>query len=99
MPTEPQVKVGRLAFREEGDLWVAYYAKPDTMDGALYLGSVRMAIITREPKRKEQFIGLMREAVADVLEDRTGVRPKWPEGIQPAPEHERGIVVRNPYLR
>jgi hypothetical protein len=27
-------KIGRLALRVEGTMWCAYYAMPDTMDGA-----------------------------------------------------------------
>jgi hypothetical protein len=32
---------------------------------------------------------MMREAVADILEEMTGHRPTWPDGPQPAPQHER----------
>jgi hypothetical protein len=82
-------KVGRLALREEGENWNAYYAMPDTMDGALPLGSIKIGFAKRSDTTKRAFIDLMRECVADVIEDATGVRPTWPEGIQPAPEHER----------
>lgn len=82
-------KMGRLAFREEGDNWVAYYALPGTMEGALFLGSVKMAFVLRNAARKRTFMRLMKEAVGDIIEEATGSRPKWPEGIQPAPEHER----------
>jgi hypothetical protein len=35
-------QIGRLALREEGEWWNAYYyAMPGTMDGALHLGSIR----------------------------------------------------------
>lgn len=81
-------QIGRLAMREEGDNWNAYYAMPHTMDGALLLGSIRMAIAIR-PDRKEAFMALMRDAVADIIEERTGVRPTWPDGPRRAPEHER----------
>lgn len=27
-----KLKIGRLAMRKEGDYWVAYYAKEDTLD-------------------------------------------------------------------
>ncbi len=29
------MKIGRLAMRHEGNFWNAYYAMPDTMDGAI----------------------------------------------------------------
>lgn len=86
--SEPTVKVGRLAMREEGNNWNAYYAMPDTMDGAIYLGSIRIGL-TRRKDRKRAFMALMKECVADMLEQEVGVRPTWPDGEQPAPEHER----------
>lgn len=81
-------KLGRLAMRSEGNLWVAYYALPDTMEDALFLGSIQMRFV-QDHERKMIFMELMKEAVADILEEMTGERPEWPEGVQPAPEHER----------
>jgi hypothetical protein len=86
--TLPQ-KMGRLAMRVEGNLWCAYHALPDTMEGALFLGSIRKVFV-EDAERKLVFMELMKEAVSDLLEDKTGERPMWPEGEQPAPEHERG---------
>lgn len=80
--------VGRLAMREEGTLWNAYYAMPDTMRDAIYLGGIQMRFVL-DKKRKAMFMGMMKDAVADIIEERTGVRPVWPHGEQPAPEHER----------
>lgn len=81
-------KMGRLAFRREGKWWVAYYAMPDTMKGALMLGSVRMTAAESNPKVKDGFISVMRELVGDILEAKFGVRPQC-GGPQSAPEHER----------
>ena len=81
-------KIGRLALREEGENWSAYYAMPDTMEGAIFLSSIRMAIVTESETRKQQFMSLMRDVVADMIEEATGVRPIWREP-QAAPEHER----------
>ncbi len=81
-------QVGRLAMRTEGCWWVAYYALPDTMDDALELGRIRMQAV-QQAKRKDAFLALMREAVSDILEECVGKRPTWPDGPQPAPEHER----------
>jgi hypothetical protein len=89
MAEKPVVKVGRLALRHEGINWNAYYAMPDTMDAAIPLGSIAMRFVDGKPDRMESFIGLMREAVSDLIEELIGIRPTWPEGIQPAPEHER----------
>jgi hypothetical protein len=84
-----QKKTGRLALRHEGNLWVAYYALPGTMEGAIFLGSIQIRFV-RDDVRKLIFMGLMKDAVADILEEITGARPTWPDGEQPAPEHERG---------
>jgi hypothetical protein len=81
--------MGRLAMRVQGDLWCAYYALPNTMDGALFLGSIRLQFV-EDAERKLVFMALMKEAVGDILEEKVGERPTWPDGEQPAPEHERG---------
>jgi len=80
---------GRLALRAEGDSWNAYYALTDTMEGALFLGSIKLRFVQNK-KRKALFMELMRESVGDILKEITGERPEWPEPHgQPAPEHER----------
>lgn len=90
MKRHPAVKIGRLAMRHEGENWNAYYAMPGTMDGAIFLGSIRMAAVSPNyPERKAAFMDMMRDIVADIIEMETGQRPTWPEGAQPAPEHER----------
>lgn len=81
-------QAGRLALRVEGNFWNAYFALPDTMEDAILLGGVAMAVVTGHPERKAAFMGLMREAVADILEHASGTRPTW-NGAQAAPEHER----------
>jgi hypothetical protein len=83
------IEAGRLSLRHEGEMWVAYYALPHTMKDALVLGSIAMGSVATRPERKEQFIALMREAVSDLIEQATGVRPRWPDPPRPAPEHER----------
>jgi hypothetical protein len=88
MANDNPIQVGRLAMRHEGNFWNAYYAMPDSMTDALLLGSIRIQFVETKD-RKDTFIALMRDAVADILEEATGVRPTWPDGPQPAPEHER----------
>jgi hypothetical protein len=80
-------QIGRLAMREEGDEWKAYYAMPDTMKGALFLGSIKMKFV-ESPERKQAFMDLMREAVGDIIEEKTGVRPVW-GGPKAAPFWEK----------
>jgi hypothetical protein len=82
-------QIGRLALRQEGGMWAAYYAPMDTMEGAIFLGSIRMAIVQDE-SRRSAFMEIMREAVADMLKEATGLQAEWPNPPQPAPEHERG---------
>lgn len=87
MPESKQI--GRLALRAEGPNWNAYYAMPNTMNGAIWLGSIKMTLVPEPSPRHAQFIDLMREAVADIIETTCGVRPTFPDGPQPAPEHEK----------
>lgn len=84
-----RMQIGRLALRQEGDYWNAYYAMPDTMTGAVRLGSIAMGFIVSRPERKDAFIALMREAVADIVEAKSGTRPTWSDDLRSAPEHER----------
>jgi F0F1-type ATP synthase membrane subunit a len=87
MPDQKQI--GRLAMRAEGSLWNAYYAMHDTMTGAIFLGSIRLASVVDNPARKQAFMDMMRDAVGDTLKEVTGTSPTW-GGAAPAPEHERG---------
>lgn len=80
--------VGRLALRAEGDQWNAYYALGDTLDGALLLASIHLALVQQHPQRKMQFMTLMRGVVADILDEAIGQRPSW-KHPKTAPENER----------
>jgi hypothetical protein len=79
------IKAGRLALRGEAGRWNAYWALPNTMQGALFLGSIPLAAINAEPDLKEKFIELMRETVTALIPGAT-----WPDPPHAAPEHERG---------
>jgi hypothetical protein len=89
----PEIQVGRLSMRVEAhvsgpDYWNAYYAQNDTMEGAIFLGSIAMQAIEDRPDRKEAFMAMMRDIVGDILEGVTGVRPNWHQPVV-APESER----------
>lgn len=86
-PLSDRVQIGRLALRVEGDWWNAYYALPDTMEGALHLGSIRLEAVADE-KRKRAFMDLMRGVVGSIIKDNVGIAPTW-GGERRAPEHER----------
>jgi hypothetical protein len=80
-------KIGRLAFRVEGKAWNAYYAMPDTMEGAVPLGSIRLAAVTNHPERKQAFMDLMKGIVSEVLKEECSLAPAWK--IRAAPETKR----------
>lgn len=81
-------QIGRLALRHEGENWNAYYALTDSMKDAIPLGSIRMGAVISNPQRKQAFMDMMRDIVADIIEEKTGLRPTW-GGPQTAPDHER----------
>jgi hypothetical protein len=74
--------------RHEGNFWNAYYAMPDTMEGAILLGSIQMRFVA-DQRRKNRFMDMMKEAVSDLIFESTGARAEWPDGPQPAPQSER----------
>lgn len=86
--TDEIQEVGRLAMRVEGDNWNAYYALTNTMEGAIYLGSIRMGAVTDNRDRKRAFMKMMEDIVADIIEEKFGERPSFGEPDK-APEHER----------
>ena len=73
----------RIAMRAEGDRWTAYYAKPDTMDGALWLASIRLSLVDN-PENKQAFIDLLTTALAKLVPANI---ERWTQ--QQAPESER----------
>jgi len=81
-------QIGRLAMRHEGNNWNAYYALPNEMSGAIFLGSITMQAVVNNEDRKKQFMHMMRDIVADIIQEQFGVRPTW-DSDTPAPEHER----------
>ena len=83
-----QSQIGRLALRVEGDNWNAYWAEVGTLDGAIFLGSIKMAFVTQSAKRKQQFMDLMAACAADALQDILGERPAW-NPPREAPDGER----------
>lgn len=81
-------KLSRLAMRREGTMWNAYYALPDTMEGAALIGSIAIAFVASNPERKQAFMDIMASIVADHIEASTGRRPEMT--VTDAPEYERG---------
>jgi len=85
-------KAGRLAFRQEGEYWNAYFAEPNTMHGALHLGSIRIRFVSPGMKNHEEikaaFMNVMMDAMGAMLENVVGP-VTWPDPPEPAPESER----------
>lgn len=82
----PNVARYRLAFRVEGRMWNAYFARGDTMDGAILLGSIAMTAVMNKA-RKNAFVGLMQCALETSLADDLEV-VRWEDPVS-APPHER----------
>lgn len=78
---------GRIAFRVEGELWCAYYAKTDTMDGAIFIGSIRLAFV-QKPENKNKFKQFIQDGVEETLKELGHTVKQW--NHQTAPEHECG---------
>jgi hypothetical protein len=78
--------IGRLAFRVEGESWVAYFAATGTMDGAIWMGAIRMSLVN-DPERKRAFMDIMKGALSDFLESQGREVESWNE--EQAPEHEK----------
>ena len=82
-------QIGRLAMRQEGDWWVAYFAQMDTMVGAIELGRVHM-FIASNPALKTPAMELFKCVVGSMIGEVTGgAAVSWPTPPEPAPEHER----------
>ncbi len=69
-------QAGRLAMRREGPMWVAYYAKEGTMVGATVLGSIGIPLVHNSQTLREEFMGLMREALGEFLGSE-GIEVEW----------------------
>jgi hypothetical protein len=77
----------RLALRAEGDKWNAYITKPDTMDGAIRVGSIALRFVEGNQKRKDAFIALMTEPLAEMMKEMYGEKPSWEQ--RPARDREK----------
>jgi hypothetical protein len=68
-PPEGAHAAGRLALRRKSDWWVAFFAPPDSMKGAIELGRMPIAALHSErgDAHKAAFLALMAAIVEDVL--------------------------------
>lgn len=86
---EPEtVSPFRIAFRVEGPMIHAYFAAPETMEGAQLLGGILKNICDEDRAVWEGFKALMRQAMTSVMRAAIGVEAA--EFVEePAPENER----------
>ncbi|MEY2688425.1 MAG: hypothetical protein RL375_2623 [Pseudomonadota bacterium] len=78
----------RLAIRMEGRSINAYYAKPDTMDGAVLIGSINSRLCSVDPAVFLGFRDTMTLAMVALAKDALGVTVTGFE-VQDAPEGEK----------
>jgi hypothetical protein len=82
------IQVGRLALRDEGDAIRAYYAQPNTMEGALLLFTLNPNV-AHFPDVRDKALDFGRHIVTEIIFSITGDRPVWPTAPVVAPEHEK----------
>lgn len=78
----------RLALRVEGEWWIAYVAKHETMEGAMELARIRMSAAKIKPI-KDAFMATMQLTISELIKESSGLDAVWPEAPKPAPESER----------
>jgi hypothetical protein len=78
---------GRIAFRHEGKFYSAYWALPDTMEGALLLGQIAMRFVESKAQRRI-FMELIKSGIADFFEGEGAELVDFTDEVT-APEHER----------
>ena len=78
----------RIAFRAEGEWVNAYYAEPNTMEGAILICSARKGCLQSTPGAFDDLQALARKIVSCAIADVGGTPPEsWTTII--APESER----------
>jgi hypothetical protein len=65
------VAAGKLAFREEDNMWNCYYMNGDDDKDPIHLGGIHMVAVKNKTRRKA-FINLMCGVVEEALDDELG---------------------------
>ncbi len=68
--------VGRITLRTVDEWWVGYYAQPETMEGAIEIGRIHMAMVEVEQVR-HLFLETLRAGIGKILGDRVGTAPTF----------------------
>ena len=82
MEPDTDVMVARLVVRKEGMLVCAYLAQPDSMEGAILVGSI---VRTANDLRRKTWMELMRATFCDLIQDSHGARPELRAPRMPSP--------------
>lgn len=85
MENQELEEIGKIAFREEGELWVSYYQLAP--DDKIPLMKINMNIVNRLGFR-EEFVELSRAIAQKLIYESLGISVTF-GGEQPAPENER----------
>jgi hypothetical protein len=83
-----KIESGRLAFRVEGEFWNCYYAASNSMEGAIFMGSILMILVQDNEANKRRFMGLMKSCLEYMMKT-IGVDLEGWSRLREAPEHER----------
>lgn len=78
----------RIAMRVEGDWWVAYFAEPGSMDGAIEVARFPMRVAGHLAVR-DAILVLVQDLMKSLLSGVLGLGGVEDFEISSAPEHER----------
>lgn len=70
-----QHAVGRLAMRQEGKIWQAYWADQDTVQGAIPIANILISLVSTE-ESKQAFIECLTRCLQPKIEDSVGASVK-----------------------
>jgi hypothetical protein len=85
MPNDAPFK---LALRQEGYWWVAYFDQLKSGEDRVEIGRILMGVAQQEPAIKAKFIELNQMILEGVLK-RIGIAAPFWNDPEPAPENER----------
>lgn len=78
----------RVAFREEGEWVNAYFASPETMEGAVLMASIRRTVLDADrPRAFDTFHALLRQSMTQMCVGIGAPPSSWK--VNQAPDHEK----------
>ena len=70
-------RIGRLAFRHEDKWYNCYYALPNSMEKALFIGCIPFTAVKDNRLLQEQFMALMRDTLNAIMTKQLGKPVIW----------------------